>query len=207
MKQLIKKILKEETNHKVEKNLNAIKSVLSQISWEGLCNIWVDYNYLDKEYEIRSKYIGEDFNFDEVHRELEYLDRIIRSMGVRAYIFAPFFVDSCEDEVTYINESKEVDKVKLAKNIIYDSFDNVTFLEIKTYEKKPLIKVYFERESNAANEASWMTHQICDIINEYTGGYIIAAPSWGPEWSERKKKADLYIDASEGGAVEFDNPF
>jgi len=124
-------------------------------------------------------------------------------MGVRAYIFAPFFVDSCEDEVTYINESKEVDKVKLAKNIIYDSFDNVTFLEIKTYEKKPLIKVYFERESNAANEASWMTHQICDIIDEYTSGYIIAAPSWGPEWSERKKKADLYIDASEGGVVEF----
>lgn len=207
MKQLIRKILIEETNHKVEKNLNAIKSVLSQISWYGLCDIWVEYNPIDKEYEIRSKYIGEDFNFDEVQNELEYLDRTIRSMGVRVYIFAPFFVDSCEDEINFMNESKEVDKVKLAKNIIYNSFDNVTYIEIKTYEKKPLIKVYFERISNAANEDSWMTHQICDTIDEYTGGSIIAAPSWGPEWSKRKKKADLYIDASEGGVVEFDNPF
>ena len=92
MKQLIRKILIEETNHKVEKNLNAIKSVLSQISWEGLCDIWVEYNPIDREYEIRSKYIGEDFNFDEVQNELEYLDRTIRSMSVRVYIFATFFV-------------------------------------------------------------------------------------------------------------------
>jgi len=203
MKNIIRQILKEETNPEVKKNLKTIRFILSQISWEGLCDIWVEYNPIDREYEIRSKYIGEDFNFDEVQNELEYLDRTIRSMGVRTYIFAPFFVDSCEDEIKFINESKEVDKVKIVKNIIYDTFDNVTFLEIKTYEKKPLIKVYFERESNEANEDSWMTHQICDTIDKYTGGSIIAAPSWGFESSERKKKADLYIDASEGGVVEF----
>jgi len=112
-------------------------------------------------------------------------------------------IEETEDEVKFMNESKEVDKVKIAKKIIQTIFDNVTYIEQKKYENKSLLKVYFESISNAANEESWMVHQICDKIDELTGGNIIAAPSWGPEWSERKKKADLYIDASEGGMVEF----
>jgi hypothetical protein len=207
MKKIIRQILIEETEGDINKTIRGIKKLLSLIKWDGLCNIWVEYNPVDREYEIRSKYVGEDFNFDEVHKELEYLDKTLRSMGIRPYIFAPFFVDSCEDEVNFMNESKEVDKIKLSKKIIQTIFDNVTHIEQKKYENKPLLKVYFERISNAANEDSWMTHQICDKIDEYTSGTIIAAPSWGPEWSERKKKSDLYIDASEGGVVEFDNPF
>jgi len=45
---------KDMTND-IEKNLKAIRMLLKQVSWEGLCDILVEYNYVDKEYEIRSK--------------------------------------------------------------------------------------------------------------------------------------------------------
>ena len=66
--------------------------------------MWVEYNEDDSEYEIRSKTTSRNREFDE---ELSFLDRTLSSMGLRVFIFAPWFVDSCEDEVKFMNESKE----------------------------------------------------------------------------------------------------
>ena len=53
--------LNESINSEIDKNLRAINILLSQVSWEGLCNIWVEYNPVDKDYEIRSKTMRKDY--------------------------------------------------------------------------------------------------------------------------------------------------
>ena len=92
----------KETPNEIEKNLRAIRTVLSQVSWDGLCDIWVEYSKMDGEYEIRSKYVGESFTID-ASKDLDFLENAIRSMGLSVYVYTPWYVDSCEDEVKFIN--------------------------------------------------------------------------------------------------------
>lgn len=97
----------KETTNEVEKNLKVIKTILSQVSWDGLCNIWVEYNKDDEDYEIKSKSTKRHLYHDEIVGELDYVDNTLRSMGIGHYIFTPWFVEECEDEVKFMNESKE----------------------------------------------------------------------------------------------------
>jgi hypothetical protein len=102
--------LNESTNSEIEKNLKAINVLLSLVSWDGLCDIWVEYNPDDKEYEIRSKTVTSNDlgpSIFEIQEELESLYNSIISMGIRVYIYTPWYVDNCEDEVKFINESEE----------------------------------------------------------------------------------------------------
>ena len=92
-----------ESKDDIQKNLSAIRDIIKTISWDGLCDIWVDYNNDDKEYEIRSKYVNTGADFDIYFNELEFLERTLKSMGLRPYIFAPYFVENCEDEVEFLN--------------------------------------------------------------------------------------------------------
>ena len=114
---------KDMTND-IEKNLKAIRMLLKQVSWEGLCDIWVEYNYVDKEYEIRSKSKLQDeiSPLDEIQKELGYVENILRSMGLRPYIFSPWYVDNCEDEVKFmdenINESKQESQKEMIENVL-----------------------------------------------------------------------------------------
>jgi hypothetical protein len=108
----------KETPKEIEKNLNVIRTILKQVSWDGLCDIWVEYNKMDRDYEIRSKYVSEDFNIDAINKELDFLDNTIRSLGLSAYIYTPWFVDSCEDDVKFINESKEKSTKELITTVL-----------------------------------------------------------------------------------------
>jgi hypothetical protein len=102
-------VLNENKLDEIERNLEVINLILSEISWDGLCEIWVEYNEDDKEYEIRSKSKLQDelSPLDEIQKELDFLDDSIRSMGIRPYIFTPWYVEECEDEVEFLNESTE----------------------------------------------------------------------------------------------------
>jgi hypothetical protein len=107
--------LNESIKNEIDKNLRAINVLLSLVSWDGLCDIWAEYNPDDKEYEIRSKTTVDS---DEILKELESLEDSIKSMGIKVYIFAPWYVDSCDDEVKFMNESlneSEKDTKKLFK--------------------------------------------------------------------------------------------
>ena len=97
--------LNESDNREIDKNLRAINVLLSLVNWDGLCDIWAEYNPDDKEYEIRSKTTVRHFYNDEVPKELSSLEDSIKSMGIKVYIFAPWYVDSCDDEVKFMNES------------------------------------------------------------------------------------------------------
>ena len=112
------KSLNESDNRETDKNLRAINVLLSLVSWDGLCDIWAEYNPDDKEYEIRSKTTVRHFDSDEVFKELGSLEDSIKSMGIRVYIFSPWYVDNCDDEVKFMNESSnrsEKDTKKLFK--------------------------------------------------------------------------------------------
>jgi hypothetical protein len=118
--------LNESINSEIDKNLRAINILLSQVSWEGLCNIWVEYNPVDKDYEIRSKTMRKDYYLpylpqnvvDEMITELNFIEESIKNMGLRPYVFSVSYVDNCEDEVEFMNESSnesEKDTKKLFK--------------------------------------------------------------------------------------------
>ena len=109
----------EPTN---EKNLRAIKTILPQVSWDGLCDIWVEYCEEDDDYEIRSKSIKRHYLSDDtdIIDELFSLKNILKSMGLKVGVFAPIPVDSCEDEVKFINESKENPTKELIYRVLND---------------------------------------------------------------------------------------
>jgi hypothetical protein len=198
--------LNESNNRETDKNLRAINVLLSMVSWDGLCDIWAEYNPDDKEYEIRSKTVSSDDLFtsiDEIEKELNSLEDSIRSMGIRVYIYTSWYVDNCDDEVKFMNEStdeskSEDKKLNLVKEMIYDLFDEVKFIKVEEYRGKPLLKIYHDVEDNAANYDNWFTRKIQDEIEEMTSGNIILRPYWEPTWASwdfERKNPDFYIDA------------
>ena len=109
---------KEDNITEVKRNLKVINTLLSLVSWDGLCSIWVDYNPEDEEYEIRSKTTESYFDDNNVEQELNSLEDSISSMGIRVYIYTPWYVENCEDEVKFMNESKEESKKEIIETIL-----------------------------------------------------------------------------------------
>jgi hypothetical protein len=73
-------------------------------------------------------------------------------------------------------DKSENKKLELVTKMIHQFFDGVSFIEIKKYENKPLIRVYFDNDEKAANEEIYFAEQIQDKIYEYTGIKLI--PYW-----------------------------
>ena len=90
---------------------NYLKGDLVELKYD------IEKNEDDGEYEIRSKTTSRNREFDE---ELSFLDRTLSSMGLRVFIFAPWFVDSCEDDVEFLNESKNKSKKDLIERVLND---------------------------------------------------------------------------------------
>jgi hypothetical protein len=109
---------KEDNITEVKRNLKVINTLLSLVSWDGLCSIWVDYNPEDEEYEIRSKTTESYFDDNNVEQELNSLEDSISSMGIRVYIYTPWYVENCEDEPEFLNESKEESQKQVIENIL-----------------------------------------------------------------------------------------
>ena len=291
----------KDMDNDIEKNLKVIRMLLKQISWGGLCDIWVEYNPVDKDYEIRSKSIKRHFDHDEIVNELNFVEESIKAMGLRPYVFSPWHVDNCEDEVKFMNESinksdekrnkiiekimddiifpeynhiicgydvkndnvfnepvvnvtfiggygtklwpvtqgiqkmyrdildeiwdtiydyinipvgvtmetttkcnekeniylresvdkSEDKKLKLVTKMIHEFFDEVSFIEIKKYENKPMIIVYFDNDEKAGNEETYFAEQIQNKIYEYTGIKLI--PYW--HTIQYNTDADFRLDA------------
>ncbi len=86
--------------------------------------------------------------------------------------------------------------------MIYDLFDEVSFIEQSTYDNKPLLTIYFDSDDEAANIESWFDEHISETISEYSGGNIIVLPYWIFNWDHRKKNVDVYIDTEK---LKYDN--
>ena len=73
-------------------------------------------------------------------------------------------------------EKLENKKLELVTKMIHEFFDEVSFIDIKKYENKPMIRVYFDNDEYAGNEETYFAEQIQDKIYEYTGIKLI--PYW-----------------------------
>lgn len=82
-------------------------------------------------------------------------------------------------------------KLKFVTKIIHEFFDEVSFIEIKKYRNKPLIRVYFDNDGDASNEESYFAEQIQDKIYQYTG--IKLLPYWQLE--QYSTDSDFRLDA------------
>jgi hypothetical protein len=99
-----------------------------------------------------------------------------------------------EQENIYLRESidkSEEKKLKLVTKMIHDFFDDVSFIDIKKYENKPMIRVYFDNDEEAGNEEIYFAEQIKDKIYEYTG--IKLVPYW--HTIHYNTDADFRLDA------------
>ena len=137
--------LVKENVDDVEKNLKVINLLLSQVSWDGLCDIWVEYNPIDKDYEIRSKSTIRHYDHDEIIKDLDYIDNALRSMGLSVYIYTPWYVDSCEDEVEFFNESKEEKNfIQILKEIVepFKEDDGVCDIDMWYDDEDDMYSVY-----------------------------------------------------------------
>ena len=92
---------------KIQKNLKLIRTLLDTINVDGLCEIWVEYNREDGDYEIRSKTTRKYLDMRDMAQELGYIDDTIRSWKLKTYVYSPWHVENCEDEVEFLNESDE----------------------------------------------------------------------------------------------------
>ena len=154
--------LNESDNRETDKNLRAINVLLSLVSWDGLCDIWAEYNPDDKEYDIRSKTVTSNDlgpSIFGIQEELQSLYDSIISMGIRVYIYTPWYVDNCEEAVKFMDESlnessiKEKSLIKLLKQDgLYDLIEmtGLDFNQVKSLLKqidnpKEILKQYIRR--------------------------------------------------------------
>lgn len=96
-------LIENDDKKEVKKNLKVIEKIIKMIDVEGLCNIWVTYNPVDGDYEIRSKTTIRYFDMEDMTQELGFIENSIRSLGLRTYVFSPYYVENCDDEIEYMD--------------------------------------------------------------------------------------------------------
>jgi hypothetical protein len=136
-----KETIKENKDTEIERNLKVINKLLSLVSWDGLCDIWVEYDSQDEDYSIRSKTTASYFGDNDVEQELESLENLIRSMGIRVYIYTPWYVKNCEDEVEFMNESDESKQERKFNKLIQKIED---YLNSNEYPSVKKFTVYYD---------------------------------------------------------------
>jgi hypothetical protein len=91
--------------------------------------------------------------------------------------------------------------IKLFKQWLYSNYDEISFLETKTYDGLPLIVVYHTYESNAANYDTWLAMDIMDSWNKLTSYTIPVMVRLSDKISSETKilidVEELYDDAEE----------
>ena len=136
-----KKLNESEDNEEktIQKNLIVLNKLISMFDYSEVCDMWVEYNPEDGDYEIKSKMSTKNHNTAALEKEFEFLEDSIKSLGfTNCYVFRPWYVENCEDEVKFMNES-ENKKSGLLRAIEQDGLYEVitsTSLHIHEIEQK-----------------------------------------------------------------------
>ena len=93
----------DDKEKKIQKNLRVIRQLLDTIDVYGLCEMWVEYNPEDGDYEIRSKTTVRYYDMADMAQELGYIEDTIRSWKLKTYVFSPYYVENCEDEIEFMS--------------------------------------------------------------------------------------------------------
>lgn len=99
-------------------------------------------------------------------------------------------------------EENQNKKVNLVKQMIYDLFDEVSFIKQSTYQGKPLLTIYFDSDDPAANIESWFADDISNEIMQLTSDNLVLLPYWTFRWDSRWKNVDVYINTKK---LKYDN--
>ena len=95
-----------ESEDDEEKNLNVLRELISMFDYSEVCDMWVEYDPEDGYYAIRSKMSTKNHNTKALEKEFEFLEELIKSLGLKAYVSHPYWVEECEDE-NELNESED----------------------------------------------------------------------------------------------------
>jgi len=181
--------------------------------WSGIPNQWTndnDRSYHDKFFDDKNY---EDFYFDNFYDMDEMFghknslfgtrglpvghpNRSSKSFDTYNKKFGPMIVrviknndlqESIKKILRETVDKSEDKKLKLVTKMIHEFFDEVSFIDIKKYENKPMIRVYFDNDEEAANEETYFAEQIQDKIYEYTGIKLI------PYWHNIQDNTDSYF--------------
>jgi hypothetical protein len=208
---------KENNTTVVEKNIKVINTLLSLVSWDGLCNIWVEYNPEDEDYEIRSKTTTSYFGDNDIEQELYSLEDSIRSMGIKVYTYTPWYVENCEDEVEFMNESenKKSNYINLIKELVepFKNEDCVCDINVSYDDEDDMYSVYVVASTEELREKFFYVDGIqqyllklrvninktivgyLPIENLYVGSYGKPNCEWNPTISEAHKvDKDEYVE-------------
>ena len=180
---------KENNTTVVERNLKVIRTLLSLVSWDGLCDIWVEYNREDGDYEIRSKTTSSYFGDNDIEQELYSLEESIRGMGIKVYIYTPWYVENCEDEVEFMNESenKKSNYLNVIKELVepFKNEDCVCEIKVVYNEENDMYSVYVVASTEELREKFFYVDGIQQYllklrvnINKTIVGYLPIENFW-----------------------------
>ena len=94
-----------------------------------------------------------------------------------------------------LKEDDSTDRmVKIFKQWLYSNYDEIAFLETKTYDGLPLIVVHYTTESNVGNYDTWLAMDIMDNWNKFTSDTIPVMVRWSNRISSDTK---ILIDVEE----------
>ena len=141
----------------------------------------IDY-FIDNYYNDLTNYGENDYPHDEIHQSFSnYFHNKIKDK------YDTFFGNNINKSV----DKSEDKKLELVTKMIHEFFDEVSFIDIKKYENKPMIRVYFDNDEAAGNEETYFAEQIQDKVYEYTGIKLI--PYW--HTIQYNTDADFRLDA------------
>ena len=66
-----------ESEDDKEKNLKVINELIKMFDYSEVCDMWVEYNSLDGDYEIKSKMSTKNHNTKALEKEFEFLESSI----------------------------------------------------------------------------------------------------------------------------------
>ena len=95
-----------ESEDDEEKNLNVLRELISMFDYSEVCDMWVEYDPEDGYYAIKSKMNTKNHNTKALEKEFEFLEKSIKSLGLKAYISHPYWVEECKDK-NELNESDD----------------------------------------------------------------------------------------------------
>jgi len=95
-----------ESEDDKEKNLNVLTELISMFDYSEVCDMWLEYDPEDGYYAIRSKMNTKNHNTKALEKEFEFLEKSIKSLGLKAYVSHPYWVEECEDK-NELNESED----------------------------------------------------------------------------------------------------
>ena len=129
----------DDKEKKIQKNLKVINELISMFDYSEVCDMWVEYNSEDGDYEIKSKMSTKNHNTSALEKEFEFLENSIKYLGfTNCYVFRPYYVEQCEDEIKYMNESEDKNQSLLSlieENGLYELISS-TGLHINEIEQK-----------------------------------------------------------------------